>query len=141
MATIESQPPQLLVSLKDFVAPIKQDRGSVRLVTDTRELGISREDVVLAYERITNTFVEDATETIEGTFLGALMGSRVFEFQVPGGDTLKGSVDDAVEEERLAGFDEQYINKRVRGVFQIVTVKRLSGAERKTYTLLDVQRV
>ena len=112
----------------------------MRLVTDTRTLGLSREEVVLAYERVSATVKEDYTESIRGSFKGALLSSRVFDFETADGELLQGGVHDELEEERLVTFDRDFLNQSVTGVFQVVTVKRLRGEERRSYTLLDVRR-
>ena len=139
LSAVDELPVQLFAKLKAFVGPVKQDKGTIRLVTQTRELDLSKDEVVLAYDRITSTVKEDYTDTFSGTFQGVLTGSREFEFKPDGGDSFKGRVEDELEDERLEEFDRKYVNKEVRATFKVVVVKPRGGAERKSFTLLDVR--
>ena len=139
-AAVDDRPPQLFAKLKAFVGPVKRDRGTVRLVTDTRELALDRDQVVLAYDRITQTVTEDYTDTLSGIFQGVLMASRKFEFTpADGSPTLRGNVDDDLDDDRLAAFDRGFINETVRATFRVIVVKARSGAEKNSWVLLDVR--
>ena len=140
LSAVDDRPPQLFAKLKAIVSPIKRDRGTVRLVTDTRELTLDRDEVVLAYERITQTVTEDYTDTLSGIFQGVLMASRKFEFAPEGGGpTLSGNVDEELDDDRLAAFDRDFINETVRATFRVIVVKARSGAEKRSWILLDVR--
>ena len=138
-AIIENEPPQLLTKLKDFLAPVKSDKGSARMVTATRELLLDRDQVVLAYERINSTVKKDYTAVLVGVFKGALLSSRVYDFELLDHSIAKSPVDEALDDEKLAGFAERYMDRRVSAVFNVVVIERRGGVEKTVYTLMDIQ--
>ena len=141
LAAVEERPPQLFGKLKAFVGPVKRDNGSIRLVTDERTLVLDRDQVVLAYERITQTVTDEYTETLRGTFQGVLTGSRRFEFAPSDSEysTLSGTVDEDLDDERLVAFDRNFVNQEVRATFRVLVVTPRGGVERRSWVLLDVR--
>ena len=134
-------PGQVLTKLKAFVAPVKKDHGMLRLVTATREVQLNREEVVLAYERITDSFTEDETQSLAGIFRGVHTASRRFEFEMKGGLVEKGDINEEVSAETIEAYAKQYVNKDVLATFQVFSVKLRRGAEKKSYTLLDIREL
>lgn len=139
LRSVDDLPGQVLKKLKAFVAPVKRDHGTFRLVTPTRQVELDREQVILAYDRIADTVVEDEMLTVMGTFRGVLTSSRKFEFELEDGTIATGGIDDEVSPETLATYDEKFIDKRVQGTFQLLIAKKRGGGVRKSYTLLEIR--
>jgi hypothetical protein len=135
----EDAAPRLLGRLKEFFKVISDNRADVRLVTGDIEFRLTTAEVSQAFDRVNGAQTAENNVQKIGTFRGATLDSRRFDFHPDEGDLISGRLSETLQEEDALRMI-QLTQQRCIARFQTSTVTTRSGAARTQYELVALDR-
>ena len=138
-AEVEVLDQRILDTARGFFALMKQNRATLRIVTEDHETDFGREDVERGAERAQSVEIEERQDEVEGQLLGVLPHAHRFEFVASGdGRTIKGRVDRGLSAEQLAQFNRRFVNEDSVATFQVKRLRRRNSDAKEVFWLLAI---
>lgn len=105
---LETLDVRVFQTLKKFVTTLRRSRAVLKLSEDVREMRLDSYAVERAYERVTQSNVEENDEAIDGELLGLVPVQRRFDFRrSDNGEVLQGKVSVNLSEDYLERIERE----------------------------------
>jgi hypothetical protein len=138
---LERLHPRVFRAVERLIKDLHQAEATVRVVDESRDEILTKEDVDKAYVRLEATSIDEDHFTEDGLLIGLLPYGERFEFRRTGGQLITGKVAPSLSEMYLKKLlEEQAINKWWRATIGRREIRRF-GRSTETFFLLDLQEI
>ena len=136
---IEKTTPRTIKGLEDFLKVISEEDAGIKVETGDVYCNLTPEQARIAYDRVSDTTIDDNIITIEGTLRGVLLDSWRFDFVPTEGDKFSGRLSDDITEETASLYLGEFVNKKCNATFEIYTIEFKNGRSKSSHILLEIQ--
>lgn len=136
---LEDVPKRALSNLKKFLKEIASEKSFLKIEIGNRIAEFSRNDIFVAYSRVSEAFNENVNSVINGVFKGILLDSEKFEILDEYGERISGTISDEIDEEELVNYDRNFLNQRCEIHLKVYTTTFKDGNKKISYELLEIR--
>jgi len=137
--SIKRVPKRNLTNLRKFLKEVAEEHSFLKMESGDLSIEISDNDIQEAYSRVSAAIEEETEIFIQGTFRGILLDSGRFEVLNENGLKISGFISDALSEEELIQFDQDFLNQNCRIHLRELKIKFKTGNENTDYELLGIE--
>jgi hypothetical protein len=140
-SALERLHPRVFRAVERLIKNLHQAEATVRVVDESRDVLLTREDVDKAYVRLEDTNIDENEFFVDGLLLGLLPVGERFELRREGGQLISGKVAPTLSETYLKRLQEgQATNKWWRAKIARREVRRF-GRVSESFLLLDLEEI
>lgn len=136
-SAIENVDERVISALGAYFQHLRSAGASFRIATGAIDHVFDRQAIERAAER-TNFTIDEQELTLVGTFRGALVDHRRFDFRTNSGDLISGRVASSCTESELLAWNRR-TGQNSRATLHLVTLTRPGRDPLKRYTLLALR--